>query len=129
MNVKVKRTALIASLSKAAKVREDAIAKRDKEQKAWRKQVDDRLEAIKAAVVSGKLKISEAYVGHRNDVATLTVQLTGALAKETPFPASTTPIYSDHEVDEIKSAIALLNLSDEDYVNAATYKNVAKYLA
>lgn len=130
MNVKVKRVDLIAALKKAIKVREAAIAQQEKNNLEYDKAVKDRREAIKAAVLSGKAKITEATLSYRNNgEATVTVVLPAALTTEIKRKQIQHVSISQHEIDEIKSAIALLELSDEDHVNASAYKNVAQYLA
>lgn len=129
MNVKVKRTSLIASLKKAVKVRESAIAAYDKAYEEYRKALEEREEAIKAYVAGGKAKIvSVTHRYHANKEALVTVALPSSLTSEIRLKYDGVTSHKE-EVLEIKSAIALLELSEEDVVNAATYKNVAKYLA
>ena len=130
MNVKVKRVDLIAALNKAIKVREAAIAQQEKNNLEYDKAVKDRREAIKAAVLSGKAKITEVTLSYRNNgEATVTVVLPAALATEVKRENVKHASISQHEIDEIKSAVALLKLSEEDHVSASAYKNVAQYLA
>ena len=129
MNVKVNRKSLIASLRKAVKVREAAIDAYNKAYEEYRKALEEREEAIKAYVVSGKAKIvSVTHRYHANKEALVTVALPASLTSEIRIKYDGVTSH-DEEVREIKSAIALLEMSEEDVVNAATYKNVAKYLA
>lgn len=130
MNVKVKRVDLIAALKKAIKVREAAIAQQEKNDAEYDKAVKDRHEAIKAAVLSGKAKITEVSPSYRNNgEATVTVVLPAALTTEIKRAYIKHVSINEHEINEIKSAVALLELSEEDHVSASAYKNVAQYLA
>lgn len=130
MNVKVKRVDLIAALKKAIKVREAAIAQQEKNDAEYDKAVKDRHEAIKAAVLSGKAKVTEVSLSYRNDgEATVTVVLPAALTTEIKRAYIKHVSINEHEINEIKSAVALLELSEEDHVSASAYKNVAQYLA
>lgn len=131
MNVKVKRVELIAALNKAIKVRENAIAQQTKNDADYDKAIKDRQEAIKAAVLSGKAKIIEVSQNtYRNSgKADVTVSLPASLTAEVKREFVKHVSMNEHEINEIKSAIALLELSDEDHINASAYKNVAQYLA
>lgn len=127
MNIKVSRTGLIDALKKAIKTRETALAQYDKEQKEFEKAQKEHEEKILAYVLSGKASNPRLYVGY-NGEATVTVDLPAAL-KKGPKRKSLSNYYSAHEMNEIRAAIALLELSDEDTISASAYKNVAQYLA
>jgi len=130
MNVKVKRVELISALKKAIKTREAAIAQQAKNDADYDKAVKDRHESIKSAVLAGKAKITDVTISYRNNgEATVTVTLPAALTTEIKRAYIKHVSINEHEINEIKSAVALLELSEEDHVSASAYKNVAQYLA
>jgi hypothetical protein len=132
MNIKVKRVALIKSLEKALKLRYASTA-------AYEKAVDAHKDALKAfeetileAIVSGKLKVSHVDIsnymyGHTRSVS-ISFQLDAKKFKRPEMPDFPRNI-STREIQEIENAIAILNLSEEEFVNASTYKSVSQYIA
>lgn len=129
MNVKVSRTALIAKLNSAIAIREaekEAQKKRDAEyEKARKKREDDILKAVK----SGKAKVTDVHFGLYNSMnrATVTFELPEELSK--PIEREWVSAHPSNQLDELRSAVALLELSDETTVSASAYKNVAQYIA
>jgi len=129
MNVKVSRTALIAKLNSAIAIREaekEAQKKRDElYEKARKKREDDIIKAIK----SGKAKVTDVAFGLYNsrDRATVIFELPAELCK--PVEREWVSAHPSHQLDELCSAVALLELSDETTVSASAYKNIAQYIA
>ena len=127
MNIKVSRTGLIAALKKALKTRETAVAQQEKAQEEHQKALKDYEDKVLAYVISGKAANPRVRVHHDGE-ATVIVSLPAALKKK-PQMKDMDRFYPSAEIMEIKSAIALLELSDEDKVSASTYKHVSQYLA
>jgi hypothetical protein len=132
MNIKVKRVALIKALQKALKQRLDAKAAYEKAGEAHK----DALKAFEAtileAIVSGKLKVSHVDIsnymyGHTRSVS-ISFQLDAKKFKRPEMPDFPRNI-STREIQEIENAIAILNISEEEFVNASTYKSVSQYIA
>ena len=129
MNIKVKRLALIKSLEKALKKRLDAQTAYDKADKEYKVELVAYEAKIVEAIIAGKTKVAFMTVNnwrHSNEVrATFEVVVPKALKHP-----ERTSFYSpgENQIIEITNAIALLNLSDDDYVNASTYKSVSQYI-
>jgi hypothetical protein len=127
VNIKVSRTGLIDALKKAIKTREAALAEQEKAHKEFEKAQKEYEDKVLAYITSGKATNPKLFVRYDGE-ATVTVELPAAL-KKGPKQKDVRRYYSVHEIPEIKSAIALLELSEEDTISASAYKNVAQYLA
>lgn len=132
MNIKVKRVALIKALQKALKQRLDTKAAYAKAEEAFAAEVKAFEATILEAIVSGKIKISNLHIsnfmyGHTRDV-TVNFALDAKKFKR-PEPPKYPNNFSEHSLKEIENAIALLLLSEEEFVNANTYKSVSQYIA
>jgi hypothetical protein len=133
MNIKVKRMALIKALEKALKARLEAKATYDKASEAYAAEIKAFEATILEAVTSGKVKVSSVHIsnylyGHTREV-TLNFQLDAKKFKrpemaDLPYTHSFTG-----QIKEMENAIAILNLSEEEYVNASTYKSVSQYIS
>ena len=135
MNIKAKRVALIKSLQKALKTRiemREQVAKNDK-------RFEDELEALQQQVIDGliaassiRLKPNAVNINrHRyNDglCATIEFKLDSKkykYPKRSEYPKG----FSEHQIREIENALAILDLSEEEFVSASTYKSVSQYIA
>jgi hypothetical protein len=134
MNIKVKRTALIKSLEKALKTRMDKKAAYEKASEAYATEVKAFEATILEAVLAGKIKISNIHIsnweyGH-SSVREATIAFPIDIKKfKRPQAPDYPQRFSDTQITEIQNAIAILLLSEEDFVNASTYKSVSQYIA
>ncbi len=117
----------------------EALTSRTEETKAHAKADKDHEKAIKEweikvidYIKSGKAKITELN-SHRNwrldtQEATVTITLTASLV----YPQrenNLRPMWElKQEIEELENAIALLKMSDDEYINASTYKGVARLI-
>lgn len=132
MNIKVKRTALIKSLEKALKTRMDKKAAYEKANEAYAAEVKTFEASILEAVLSGKAKVSTVNVSNYSHSGIRDVSIHLRLdAKKFKYPESPEyPVrFSESQIVEIQNAIAILLLSEEEFVNASTYKSVSQYIA
>lgn len=132
MNIKVKRTALIKALEKALKTRMASKAAYDKACEAYAAEVKAFEASIIEAVMSGKVKVRTTNVSSYSHSGVREVSMHFGLdTKKFKYPES--PDYpmrfSEQQKTEIENAIAILNLSEEEFVNASTYKSVSQYIA
>jgi hypothetical protein len=132
ISVKVKTDKLMTALTEALASRiEDtkAHAKADKDHektiKEWETKVIDYIK-------SGKAKITELNSSRNwrseTEEAKVTITLTASLA----YPQRENdlrPMWElKQEIEELENAIALLKMSDDEYINASTYKGVARLI-
>jgi hypothetical protein len=132
MNIKVKRIALIKSLEKALKLRYASKTEYEKAGEAHKAELKAFEATILEAIVSGKIKVSHVDIsnymyGHTRSVS-INFQLDAKKFKRPEMPDFPRNI-SPREIQEIENAIAILNLSEEEFVNANTYKSVSQYIA
>ena len=138
LSVKVKTPVLIKALEEALALREKRWANQEKDKAIYEKAVEAYSEAILKLIKKGVGEVSEVseryhYHMDKKDSKlksfTVTVKLPKLLVPVEPKELDT---ISDHhytrETDAIKQAIRLLKMTDQEYVNANTYKSVAEYL-
>ena len=140
--IKINRIKLIDSLNQAITDREQDIVRRQTEWEAYNKAIDIWV----AKVVKHHKSTANAsgnYAGHYNGEVRLTPP------KELPVPEmpkdsepqakryygngrsaeyQTYTGFTGKQIDEIRNTIRLLEMSDEDSVNASVYKSVMQYL-
>lgn len=132
ISVKVKTDKLMTALA-------DALASRKKELEASEKAEADHEKAIKDwqskvidFIKSGKAKPTKVIHTRSwktdTDEAEITITLTGAIA----YPKNESNHRSDwqvkQEIEELENAIAILKMSDEEFVSTNTYKGVARLI-
>jgi len=138
LSVKVKTTALIKALEEALDKREKRWANQEKEMARHKKEVEAYNASILKLVKAGKgtiHDISENKWATRNDKNSTTI----TFSAEIKLPKSVMPVepkeideMREHtykmETDDISQALRILKMTDQEYVNASTYKSVAEYL-
>jgi len=134
LNVKVKRVTLIEALRNAIKERETRKTDYAKAQKEWEKTEKDFRASLVALIGTKKLTLKDTNYrerGYRSEGAEVefTFAMSGVTFPEQPeVMKGYTSWQTDQEIAEIKNAVAILEMSDEEYVSASTYKGVAQYL-
>ncbi len=136
ISVKVKVSTLISSLEKALKEREQRFANQEKEQALYEKEKEAYNLAI-LKLIKSKGVVTDAsrnrWYSSNTKKNTVEFQVTMelpkvALPKEPEHPEA----YPDHryerETTEIKQAIRVLKMTEQEYVNASTLKSVSEYL-
>lgn len=129
ISVKVATTKVIKALEdklESAKKSEVSNQKKrkdyEKTEKAWSKEVAEL--AIKQIA---KAEVS-AHENWRNEV-NVTITIPNGLVKLPEKPSiELERELGQYEVTEIENAIRILKMTDEEYVNASTFKQVAQYL-
>lgn len=146
INIKVKRTAIIQALQdkltdmvNAQTYYENQLEVFEQEEKMWRNEVNKiaLAKCSKIELTNDNTFVRPSY-GSNNTRVELTVELTPDELPEEPIKP-TAPFSSsgygkhyignyDDRVADIKNAIRILQLSEEDVVSTSTYANVVKYL-
>ena len=129
ISVKVATTKVIKALEDKLDAGKKAIVNNEKKrkdyekvEKAWAKEVSElAFKNISKAEVS-------AHENWRNEV-NVNIQLPAGVIK---FPEKPSMELENelarYEVQEIENAIRILKMTDEEFVNASTFKQVAQYL-
>jgi len=138
LSVKVKTSTLVKALEEALDKREKRWANQEKEIARHKKEVEAYNASILKLVKAGKgtiHDITENKWATRNDKNSTTV----SFSAEIKLPKSVMPVepkeideMREHtykmETDDISQALRILKMTDQEYVNASTYKSVAEYL-
>ena len=138
LSVKVKTATLIKALEEALDKREKRWANQEKETARHKKEVEAYNASILKLVKAGKgtiHDISENKWATRNDKNSTTI----SFSAEIKLPKSVLPVEPKEndemresiykmETDDISRALRILKMTDQEYVNASTYKSVAEYL-
>lgn len=138
LSVKVKTATLIKALEEALDKREKRWANQEKETARHKKEVEAYNASILKLVKAGKgtiHDISENKWATRNDKNSTTI----SFSAEIKLPKSVLPVEPKEndemresiykmETDDISQALRILKMTDQEYVNASTYKSVAEYL-
>ena len=136
ISVKVKVSTLISSLEKALVEREQRFANQEKEEARF----DKEKEAYNLAIlklVKSKGVVTDAsrtrWYGSNSKSKTVEFSVTMELPKTAlPKEPEQPEAYPDHrferEAGEIKQAIRVLKMTEQEYVNASTLKSVSEYL-
>ncbi len=138
LSVKVKTATLIKALEEALDKREKRWANQAKEKARHDKEVEAYNATILKLVKAGKgtiHDISENKWATRNDKNATTI----SFSAEIKLPKSVLPVEPKEndemresiykmETDDISQALRILKMTDQEYVNASTYKSVAEYL-
>ena len=138
LSVKVKTTTLIKALEEALAQREKLWANQEKETERYAKEQEAYNASILKLVKSGKGTITEAsenkwYSRHEPKGKTRSFSVTVELPKSViPTEPKEKQELHEHtytrETEAIKPGIRILKMTDQEYVNASTYKSVAEYL-
>ena len=131
-----KSLAVKVSTAKLIKALEAALAKREKEANDYKKARADyekeQKEFIKSlASLIGTNKLTLTDTDFRKDWKSDKPQahFTFVLSPSVKVPEEPERFFSnDRECDEIRNAIVLLKMTDDEYVSTSTYKGVAQYL-
>lgn len=136
IKVKVKVSTLIKELEKALAEREDRYKNQDKAQEKHEKALEAHHAKVLKLIKAGKGTIAEVsdyydYSDKKKKVTRFSVVVTfpkGLVGEEPERPNTYHDYEYKRESEEIKQAIRVLKLTEEQYVSASTYASVAKYL-
>jgi hypothetical protein len=138
MTVKVKTSTLIKALEKALDERHTRMANQEKEQSKYEKAHKEYLDKLFKIVKSGKADVTDLSPDNwyaRNNPKSKDIRFSAVIV----MPKSLAPAMPEQvveyaewqhkrETEEISQAIRLLNMTDQEYVPASTYKSVSQYL-
>ena len=138
ISVKVKTSTLIKALEEALEQREKRWANQAKEKARYQKEVEAYNATIIKLAKSGKGSISEVsknnWYGRQNPKATtesfsVTLELPKTVIPKEPEAIDEMREHQyERETTDIKQGIRVLKMTDQEYVNASTYKSVAEFL-
>jgi len=132
INVKVSTAKVVKALETALANRKKLIADYEKAQENHKKVVADWEKSVIEHIKSGKARVNEVSQarnwGRDKDVARIEIDIPASIKfPDSPEkPAEMWSINSD--IEELENAIALLKMTDEEFVSTSTYKGVARLI-
>lgn len=128
--VKVSTVKLIKALEASLAKREKEAAEYKKARATYEKEYNEFVKSLASLVGTNKVTLKDTDFrerGWKSDSPEMT--LTFTLNGSVKIPKAPDVFYNnDRECDEIKNAIAILKMTDDEYVGTNTYKGVAQYL-
>jgi hypothetical protein len=136
ISVKVKVGTLISSLEKALVERSQRFANQEKEEARFEKEKEAyNLAILKLVKSKGVITDASRQRWYHNNSKSKTVEFSVTMElPKSALPTEPTQVetYPEHrytrETDEIKQAIRVLKMTDQEYVSASTLKSVSEYL-
>ena len=133
LSVKVSTAKLIKALEAALNKREKEINDYKKARADYEKEHKEFVKSLTSLIGTNKVTLKDTSFrekGWKTDLPevefTFTINGSVKVPKE---PERTAAHYSnERECDEIRNAISLLKMTDDEYVGTSTYKGVAQYL-
>lgn len=132
ISVKVATAKVVKALEEAASSREKQIAEYEKAKEAHQKAVAEWEKKVLEAVKSGKAKpvaIAPEHSWRDNTPNRATVQLELTAGLSFPKEPERNHWSLESELEELRNAIALLKMTDEEFVSTNTYAGVARYIS
>lgn len=130
MNVKVSTTKLITALEGALSKREKEVADYKKAREAYEKEHTAFEKSLLKLVGTNKLtlKSSKVHDNWRDELKEVTLTFNLSASVKLPEAPESIGHYHAHQIEEIKNAISILKMTDDEFVGTSTYKGVAQYL-
>ena len=130
INVKVQTAKLIKALEAALAQRIKDVAQYKTERKAYEVALEVFNRSLESLIGTKKLHLRDVTVrnGWRDEPKIVQFEYTILDAKIEQPTMPGFPHSAENEIGEIKNAIAVLKLTDDETVSTSTYNNVAKYL-
>ena len=129
MNVKIPTAKLIKALEEALAQRVQEKVQYQRDRKQYEKDLKAFYAALPSLIGTKKLTLKECNIRQwRSEPSVATFEYT---VNDSTLQVPEAPDYphrGDNEMLEIKNAIAILKLTDDETVNTNTYNNVARYL-
>jgi hypothetical protein len=132
ISVKVKTDKLMTALTEALTSRTEEAKAHAKAEKDYEKAIKEWETKVIDYIKSGKAKVSDISSSRNWRSETEEAKVTITLPASLAFPQrenNLRPLYElKMEIEELENALALLKMSDDEFINASTYKGVARLI-
>ena len=132
INVKVSTAKVVKALEDALASRKKQVTDWEKTQENYKKQIADWEKSVIEFIKTGKAKVTEVSSSRnwRNEKEIARVEIEVPASHKYPSsPDKPTVLWSiENDIEELENAIALLKMTDEEYVSTSTYKGVARLI-
>jgi hypothetical protein len=132
INVKVSTAKVVKALETALASRKKQVTDWEKAQEHHKKQIAVWEKEIIEHIKTGKAKVNEVSSSHnwgrQQEVARIEIAIPASLTFP-PSPDKPAEMWSlNSDIEELENAIALLKMTDEEFVSTSTYKGVARLI-
>jgi hypothetical protein len=130
MNVKVSTSKLITALEGALAKRQKEVADYKKAREAYEKEHLAFEKSLVKLVGTNKLTFMSSRIqdSWRDEPKELTLTFNISSSLKLPQAPDHVGHMHNNQIEEIKNAISILKMTDDEYVGTSTYKGVAQYL-
>jgi hypothetical protein len=130
MNVKVSTLKLIKALETALAKRQKEVVDYKKAREAYEKEYEAFEKSLVKLVGTNKLTFMSSRIqdSWRDEPKELTLSFNISSSLKLPQAPESIGHMHNHQIEEIKNAISILKMTDDEYVGTSTYKGVAQYL-
>lgn len=132
INVKVSTAKVVKALESALASRKKQVEDWEKAQETHKKQIADWEKSVIEHIKTGKAKVNEVSSSHNwrreQEVARIEIAIPASL-KYPASPDKPSEMWNiTNDIEELENAIALLKMTDEEFVSTSTYKGVARLI-
>lgn len=132
INVKVSTAKVVKALETALASRKKQIADNEKAVETHKKAIAEWEKSIVEFIKTGKAKVTDVSENSNwrteTKEARVTITLPASLAYPEKPEKSAESWSLNAEIEELENAIALLKMTDEEFVSTSTYKGVARLI-
>lgn len=132
INVKVRTDKVLEALRKALDERNQKVADYEKAVKEHKKALKEFHDSLAELFRSGKGKVTHVTQNSWRDDESNKYQLVVEFPASVKAPKEPEKDHNDwgmkSEIEELENAIALLSMTDEEFVSTSTYKGVARLI-
>lgn len=129
VRVKIAKDKLVAALNEKLASNEENKKTLEVEELAYQKTLEQFKKTLDKFIKDNGFELNNiSHYSWRGVVEVSYKVPQGVDVPQTPEKKISVTVLSQHEINEIKNAIRILELSDEEFVNTSTYKDVARYL-
>ena len=132
INVKVSVSKIIAALETSMNSRVKQLADHDKATKEYKKADKEFMDSVADLFRAGKGKVVNVSTGsYRYNDTPNKYEITVEFPTSVKPPVAPDSIYDwqiKQEIEEIKNALSILKMTDEEIVSTNTYSGVAQYI-
>lgn len=132
INVKVSTAKVVKALETALVSRKKQVTDWEKAQEHHKKQIAVWEKEVIEHIKTGKAKVNEVSASHNwgrdKAIARVEIDIPASLKFPT-MPDKPAEMWSlNSDIEELENAIALLKMTDEEFVSTSTYKGVARLI-
>jgi len=131
LSVKVSTAKLIKALETALAKREKELSDHDKAQEAYDKERKEFIKNLPSLIGTKSITLADTNFNERAWKSELPeVMFTYKLSPAVKIPKAPEGVHYSvrNECEEIRNAIAILKMTDDEYVSTNSYKGVAQYI-